>query len=141
VLIATKVRDSTYTITEPGSYNVNVTNSVCTLLTLYSDTVSVSSPNFVATKMENGNTNHSSIIYPNPAKDHLTVSFYSDKSQSAKIEIITLDGKKQKVMNVSLITGSNTQTISLNKLSSGIYAVRTISEEGKILFWEKFVRE
>ena len=38
-LVATTTGDSTYTITEDGTYNVNVTNSICMQLTLFSDTI------------------------------------------------------------------------------------------------------
>jgi hypothetical protein len=40
-LVATNTGDSTYTVTEVGNYSVAVTNSIATELTLYSDTVAV----------------------------------------------------------------------------------------------------
>lgn len=41
VLVATKVRDSTYTVTSNGTYWAVATNSVATQLTLYSDTLKI----------------------------------------------------------------------------------------------------
>ncbi len=79
-------------------------------------------------------------LYPNPATNQITITFNSDKSQSAQIEVITLNGKRQKVMQVVLTPGINTQIIALNNLVSGSYVVRMTSAGGEILLSEKLLK-
>ena len=72
-------------------------------------------------------------IYPNPAKDKLTVSYEGNYIQ--KISIIDVNGK----IIVSKIPNKNKIIFDLNRLNSGFYFVKIESESAVTM--RKFVKE
>ena len=78
-----------------GNYSVAVTNSIATKLTLYSDTVAVTTlrQNSIASTEEARN-NFS--IYPNPAKANTTVSFNAKGNSTIKVTDVNGNLLKQK---------------------------------------------
>ncbi len=79
-------------------------------------------------------------LYPNPTRDHITISVHSTASQAAQINIISLDGKVQKTMRVTLIRGYNNQVIELRDLLPATYIV-IVASKHEILLSEKFIKE
>lgn len=73
------------------------------------------------------------LIYPNPAKDNLTIDL--GKEQSGTLQIINLTGKV--IISETII--NNTFNVDLQNLSSGIYHL-SISSQGK-LFQTKLIKE
>lgn len=70
------------------------------------------------------NNENQVLLYPNPAKDVLTVS-----TKTALNEITLYDISGKQVLNKNNLT-SNSETISLNKLSGGMYLVTIKTEKG-----------
>ena len=70
-------------------------------------------------------------VYPNPAKDKLTVEFMSGNGGKTSLNIYNMTG--QKVMSIvsSATEGLNTQTVNTNTLSTGAY-VFEVENNGEI---------
>jgi hypothetical protein len=126
----------------------NVTNNY-----QYTDTEPLSGKNYYRLEImdKDGYTEYSAIrtinvaavasqLYPNPAANYITISFNSNVSQPAQVEIISLDGKVQKTMRMSLAPGYNNQVVELGYLIPGPYIV-TVSSLHKILLSKKFIKE
>ncbi|WP_300569699.1 S8/S53 family peptidase [Flavobacterium sp.] len=64
-------------------------------------------------------------IFPNPAKDKITINLQQDNSVNAKVEIMNTIG--QKVYSSSISLGNN--DISIAGLSSGLYVVKITDGE------------
>lgn len=85
---------------------------------------------FLNEVMETSNKNHIN-IYPNPAKDNILI----EGLQTGKIEIMDINGKVLKNDNIF-----DTKTsINISKLSSGVYSIRIITNNGIII--KKLVKE
>jgi hypothetical protein len=103
--------DSNYTATTDGNYAVVVTLNGCT------DTSSCVN---ISTVGVNQNSNNNEInIYPNPAKDAITVNLGAVKN--AQISIINITG--QEVYALENVNEPKT-VISLKELNKGIYFVK-----------------
>ncbi len=79
---------------------------------------------------------HSSIgfhVFPNPSRG---TAFLYNQEQSAKIEIIGMDGTR--IRSIKVVHGQN--TLSLEDLASGVYFIRMTTESGKV-YQQKLVRE
>jgi hypothetical protein len=76
-------------------------------------------------------------LYPNPASDHITVSFNLVKPQPVKLTMHDLFGKTIKIQTLSPSAGSFQQRIKLGRIPSGIYVVSLEFEDGT--FREKVV--
>jgi Secretion system C-terminal sorting domain len=63
------------------------------------------------------------MIYPNPAKDNLTVEFTGSSEGNVKVNVYNLSG--QKVMNIenSSVKGLNTFGLNTSKLGTGVYII------------------
>ena len=73
-------------------------------------------------------------LYPNPANEYVTLSYYSKGSAGYKITICDLTGKsflETDVENNQI--GINTQKINISILPRGIYLVSLSSDQGKSL--------
>jgi hypothetical protein len=75
--------------------------------------------------LNNNNIN----IYPNPAKDRITVSFDNNK-QDATISIIDMTGRK--VQSQKIAGGKNSINIDVHQLPAGIYSLLIQSANGTI---------
>jgi uncharacterized protein (TIGR02145 family) len=78
-------------------------------------------------------------VYPNPATEYTTIEFATTAPGNALIAIYDQVGKTKVQMGTSLAKG--THTYQINGLSSGVYAVRVVSETysytGKIISLQK----
>ncbi|MBN8694627.1 MAG: T9SS type A sorting domain-containing protein [Bacteroidetes bacterium] len=68
------------------------------------------------------NLDNSLVIYPNPASNNITI--HLNNSNSAKVEIINQFGQVVKTVNIE----SKNDNINISDLSSGVYFVKTLSE-------------
>jgi DNA-binding beta-propeller fold protein YncE len=75
--------------------------------------------------LNNNNIN----IYPNPAKDRITVSFDNNK-QDATISIIDMTGRK--VLSQKIAAGKNSINIDVYQLPAGIYGLLIQTPDGTI---------
>jgi parallel beta-helix repeat protein len=81
--------------------------------------------------------NNSFVLYPNPAKEYLTVNFASTSSYLAEITIYNSLGQK---VNTSISSIDNQSiTINITDLSNGIYFL-SISSNGKQTDTKKFIK-
>jgi photosystem II stability/assembly factor-like uncharacterized protein len=70
-------------------------------------------------------------IFPNPAKDNLTI----ETIEKATVEILNIEGQILKTINVA----DKKTTIDLRNLSSGVYIIKARTENGVVV--KKFVKE
>jgi hypothetical protein len=72
------------------------------------------------------------LIYPNPAKENILL--YNIPTETAQIEIIDSFGKKIK-------TVLKTDQISISELNQGIYLLKFLSKQNRILSMNQFVKD
>jgi hypothetical protein len=60
-------------------------------------------------------------LYPNPLKDHFYLSFESDKTLHADIQIYDLNGRVLYSQNSEVIAGKNLIDINVETLTNGLY--------------------
>jgi hypothetical protein len=128
-LAATITGDSTFTPTGSGIYNVEVTNSVATKLTLKSDTVTFSgltniAQNDLSSSLGTNKTSFS--IYPNPAKTTVTVKFNAAGNCTLKLTDAT--GTVLQTKTITAIKGANNILLDVSRYATGVYFV-TLSDE------------
>ena len=68
-------------------------------------------------------------IYPNPAKNDVTVSFNSSMNQSATLIIRSIAGEVMMRKSITLAETDNRVSVSTNGLSNGLYVVELITPE------------
>ena len=77
-----------------------------------------------------GNTKNTISLYPNPAKEVLNISSYS---QIAKIEVYDLLGKK-------VASNNNASDVNVAALGKGAYIVKVVQENGSVVA-KQFIKE
>ena len=71
------------------------------------------------------------ILYPNPSKTELTMSFYAEAGKTFLIDVLDLQGLTvQNINYVSSETGQNVVNLSTDRLETGTYIIHIISNEG-----------
>ncbi|HEX5154329.1 MAG TPA: T9SS type A sorting domain-containing protein [Parafilimonas sp.] len=131
-LIATVSGDSTYKPTTSGAYNVKVTNSVATQLTLYSDTVTVGL--LTASQLSNiaaiptGDKNNFS-VFPNPAKTTASVLF--NETGNCVIALTDISGKILQTKKITASSGNNTLQLDVSKYPDGLYMITIVNEKNE----------
>ncbi len=63
-------------------------------------------------------------VYPNPVDQQLTLSISSEKSETASVSIIDMNGKQMLTRTVSVIPGVNNLNIDAAGLAAGTYVVK-----------------
>ena len=115
-LVSTKNGDSTFQLTASGNYYVTVTNSIAAELTLYSDTINISTSGDGAQSISLAEGNF--IIYPNPAKAF--INFYVDNSdEEAVVNVYDITGRKLITQKTTAQKGNI--RLNITSLSSGTY--------------------
>jgi hypothetical protein len=66
-------------------------------------------------------------MFPNPANDVLTVKFNSNEANDIRISIVSMDGKLVYTQNAKSFSGQFASRISLDGLTTGLYAVQVMS--------------
>ncbi|REJ81296.1 MAG: T9SS C-terminal target domain-containing protein [Bacteroidetes bacterium] len=69
-------------------------------------------------------------LYPNPASNSVSITFYETSQEIITIQIVDYTGRIVKEEIHEAIRGYNTLNVSINNLSSGLYYVR-IKDKGK----------
>lgn len=82
--------------------------------------------------------NSNLILYPNPAKDQLSVRYESTSSEEVQFQIIDVQGKAVYQQILCSQTGLNYSTISVVQLKKGLYLCRLIN--GNKLETGKFIK-
>jgi hypothetical protein len=72
-------------------------------------------------------------VYPQPAKDHVTVSVFAQRTQNIRLELYSSNGSKVKEISMTLNNGTNIFTIdNLQALPAGIYLLKSSIDEKKV---------
>jgi hypothetical protein len=86
--------------------------------------------------------NSSLTLYPNPARDRITMSFPSeDDLESATVIVMDASGRHISVSGHALAQGQNSIDLSINHLDPGSYLVRLTSSSGQAFAMGRFVKE
>jgi len=72
-------------------------------------------------------------VYPNPAKNDINVSFYSNDDLQATLVVRSLTGEMMMKRPANLNQGSNLIKVAVNGLSNGLYVVELITPEKKYI--------
>ncbi len=89
--------------------------------------------NVILIKGENAGLLVIASIYPNPAKNFVNVSLISDRSQTAAIGITDPAGKIVSTKKVQLIQGQQNIIYNVERLPSGSYFLRILSDKGLVI--------
>lgn len=84
--------------------------------TSYSEVVSV------RCKREGGDVS----VYPNPAQNAITVSFYEDEDTEINLQIVDYTGRIVYEESLKSLRGTNFATLSLSNLAKGVYYIQLI---------------
>tara|TARA_B100000579_G_C22843718_1_gene863112 strand:+ start:2250 stop:4166 length:1917 start_codon:yes stop_codon:yes gene_type:complete len=76
-----------------------------------------------STNIANNSLNIEFSVYPNPAKNNLTVEFYSDNYEKTTFTLNDILGKRIKDYTFNTITGKNRVNLDLNNLKNGVYLI------------------
>ena len=82
-----------------------------------------------------------SSIYPNPARRNINMILTSPSVEKVNLLITDLSGKVVIQTAVQLLSGDNTITLPVNKLSPGTYIIKTVCTNGCKSLVQKFVKE
>jgi hypothetical protein len=130
VLFKTKTGSAKITVHDDGNYSVNVTNSVATALTLYSDTVNYAGLiNSNASQLNSENNFLPISVYPNPANTNTTLSFNANGKYA--ITIADISGKVLQTKTGVAIKGANIIKLDVSKYASGIYLITIVDEKNR----------
>ncbi len=88
----------------------------------------------ISTSIEQENSPNDFLLYPNPARDHLTVIITNEKLQITNVTILDVTGKQ--VKNEKL-KGQN--KISISGLPAGMYFLKVETDKGTVV--KKFVKQ
>ena len=66
------------------------------------------------------------ILYPNPSKEEVSVSFKSNSTSAVQIVVIDTQGKTILEKKLPVLFGENTEKLNLNGISAGTYSVLLI---------------
>ena len=119
---------------------VTVQNNSSTATTMYFDLVQLTNVTQDAaqasglaagrpgTQMKEDNRSFNWAIFPNPAKELLTVRMQADAALGAVIEITDATGRKVYQQQLQVQKGMQQWTLTLPKLSAGLYYVRLVTQ-------------
>ncbi|MBK8585260.1 MAG: T9SS type A sorting domain-containing protein [Bacteroidetes bacterium] len=80
------------------------------------------------------------MIYPNPARENISIKFFSLQETESTIQFLDINGRIIKLINTIVIDGDNEISIDTQELSNGIYFLKVITplqNETKRLIVEK----
>jgi hypothetical protein len=80
-------------------------------------------------------------VYPNPATDKITISFYAEIANKTEISLINSDGKCVYLKKFEALAGTNVYTMNAkqNNIKSGVYLMKITC--GKDQYISKFILE
>jgi len=80
-------------------------------------------------------------VYPNPAKDKLSVSVTAPKAANTSLIITDMTGKTVMQLNNSLVAGENNIAINVASLRAGNYIIKLSCAEGCESSTQKFIKQ
>jgi len=86
-------------------------------------------PNCKVRNTDNAGDEGTYSLYPNPASDRTTVSFYSSTTSSALIQVTDISGRVAYTESVATKEGQQKHELNLSDLSQGMYLVNIIQDE------------
>ncbi len=76
-------------------------------------------------------------VYPNPATDRVNVEVYfSNSTSNASIQLMDMSGRVVQVVETEVVSGSNTMSLDIQNLSTGMYTV-LVYENGSLIHTNK----
>jgi GEVED domain/Secretion system C-terminal sorting domain len=82
-------------------------------------------------------TAQASKVYPNPATDRVNVEVYfSNSTSNASIQLMDMSGRIVQVVKSEVVSGTNTISLDIQELSSGMYTV-LVYENGSLIHTDK----
>ena len=123
--------------TSTGSVKVSAKNACGNSLSS-SLAISCSSPMDINTSSENGST---FLLYPNPAANEFNIDFSKVVNQQVILEMYDLLGNK--VMSKLVIVENNYSTVktTIEQLNKGMYFVKLIDINNKVLFTQRVIKQ
>jgi len=65
-------------------------------------------------------------VFPNPAKDNLSINYTNPSGEDAQIELYNIQGSLIQTMQVNGSVNTNNQSMDISELASGIYLVKLL---------------
>ncbi len=131
-LAAIKQGDSTFKPTQTGNYTVQVTNSIATKLTLYSDTVTFSTLTAVQQNniavVETKDKIYFS-VYPNPAKTTATITF--NATGNCTVKLTDVSGKILQIKTITATKDKNILQLDISRYAAGVYFITITNEKNE----------
>jgi hypothetical protein len=88
-----------------------------------------------------GTSNGSVInVYPNPAKDNVTVEYANNSNATLSLQLIDMSGRIIKQIETKVTSGNNEIFISLDGVTVGMYQLQLI-ENNRLSFVQKIVKQ
>jgi hypothetical protein len=64
------------------------------------------------------------VVYPNPAKDNINLSFVNENADNASYQIVNVIGQTIRTQSIPSVKGETLYNVNLNGIESGIYFVK-----------------
>ncbi|MGN6568692.1 MAG: T9SS type A sorting domain-containing protein [Flavipsychrobacter sp.] len=99
-------------------------------------------PGYTAVPLVPAARQMSSVLYPNPAEQFIQLSFEMDRDQPVDFVIYDIQGRMvDKLLHAYCHDGKNVVTFNTASLTPGMYYLRAVSEQGKVIAVHSFVRQ
>jgi hypothetical protein len=63
-------------------------------------------------------------VFPNPAKDYVKITFFSDGETTSTVQLIDINGRTVKTISQNFNDGDNEFNVDTQDLTSGIYFLK-----------------
>lgn len=64
------------------------------------------------------------VVYPNPAKDNINISFTNENAENVSYQIVNVIGQTIRTQNIPATKGETLYNVNLNGIESGIYFIK-----------------
>lgn len=64
------------------------------------------------------------VLYPNPAKDNINVSFVNENAENVSYQIVNVIGQTIRTQNIPAVKGETLYNVNLNGIESGVYFIK-----------------
>ncbi|MCB9223796.1 MAG: T9SS type A sorting domain-containing protein [Crocinitomicaceae bacterium] len=78
-------------------------------------------------------------VYPNPANDQINIAMTLDNAPNTVINVLDITGKVIKRVDLGLVNGDKTMSISLDNVTTGVYFIEMINDNGRMV--KKFTKK
>lgn len=91
---------------------------------LTTETVVVINNNYTLGMKESASESLTNVVYPNPAKDNINLSFANENADNASYQIVNVIGQTIRTQNIPAVKGETLYNVNLNGIESGIYFIK-----------------